>query len=113
MGRLGIGLISLLLLLITLSIPEAASGLPLLSAPIGTWSALDAAVKAAGQTVTLTLSPSFTMAGYVGTPSFVATEVSIEGHGATFDAADKGSFFFLVNSKTSLTVRNVTMKNVS
>jgi hypothetical protein len=86
--------------------------------PIGTWAELAAAVNAAaGETVTLTLLPSFTMAGYVSDKSFIymttdGTVVTIEGHGATFDAAGKGSLFYLYGSaKLSLTVRNVTMQN--
>jgi hypothetical protein len=85
---------------------------PVLSAPIGDWATLVAAFKAAAGNVTMTLSPSFTMAGYVGSPIFATgpDHVIIEGQGATFDGAGYGSFFFLT---APLTVRNVTMKNVS
>jgi hypothetical protein len=109
----------MLLLLIVLSVPKAAAAaaaaaLPVLSATIGTWSGLEAAVYAAdGQTVTLTLSQSFTMEGFV--TIYIDTDgtaVTIEGCGATFDAAGKSSFFFM-DGKVSLTVKNVTMKNVS
>jgi hypothetical protein len=89
---------------------------------IAKWSGLEAAVNAAaGQTVTLTLSQSFTMAGYDGSIYLPidGTAVTIEGCGATFDAAGKGNFFQVghewwpLPTKVSLTVRNVTMKNVS
>jgi hypothetical protein len=39
------------------------------------------------------------------------TVLTIEGHGATFDAKGIGGFFFLTAQFASLTVRNVTMKN--
>jgi hypothetical protein len=116
-----------LIVLLVLSIPEAveasaaaaaaAARLPVLSEPIGTWSALAAAMsKVAGTTATLTLSPSFTMEGYHGYIRVDASETSftIEGHGAVFDAAGNGTFFALVTEDyepVSLTVRNVTMKN--
>jgi hypothetical protein len=85
-----------------------------LSTPLGTWSALAAAVEAAaGKTATLTLSPSFTMEGF-GIPSIEpetpGTAIIIEGHGATFDGASYNSFFYL-GAKVSLTIRNVTMQN--
>jgi hypothetical protein len=77
-----------------------------------------AAEAAAGKTATLTLSPSFTMAGYVakygGHVVAITTNntvLTIEGHGATFNAAGRGYFFFLTAQFASLTVRNVTMKN--
>jgi hypothetical protein len=99
----------------------AATVLSALAVPISSWTELDSAVKAAaGTTATLTLSPSFTMAGYLHGQSCIdmeadGTVVTIEGHGATFDAAGKGSFFFVGSTpsigKVSLTVKNVTMKN--
>jgi hypothetical protein len=78
---------------------------------------LAAAVNAAaGKTLTLTLSPSFTMEGYDG---FIdmhtdGTVVTVDGNGAIFDAANykfEASSFFYMHSNVSLTVRNVTMKN--
>jgi hypothetical protein len=112
-GRLSIAWSSLLLALSVPAAAAAAAMLPVLSPPIDTWSALTAAVKStAGKAATLTLSPSFTMAGYDGTPQFIPSVVTIEGHGATFDAAGKGSFFFVIGG-ASLTVHNLTMKNVS
>jgi hypothetical protein len=82
------------------------------------WSGLQETVKAAaGQTVTITLAPSFTMVGYDGSIYLQTdgTVVTIEGHGATFDAKGKGNFFHVgyENAKVSLTLRDVTMKNVS
>ena len=68
-------------------------------------------MKAAGPAATLTLSPSFSMDGYDGSPIFDSKAVTIEGQGATFDAAGNGSFFFVL-AGVSLTVRNVTLKNV-
>jgi hypothetical protein len=91
------------------------------SAEIDTWTGLIAATKAAaGKKVTATLSPSFTMAGYIpgtygGGITFAdpGTVFSIEGQGATFDAARAGSFFSIYSNsgKATLIVRNITMKN--
>jgi hypothetical protein len=98
------------------SILPTAPPTPAPASEIVEWSGLEAAVKAAaGKTATLTLTPSFTMAGYDGYIYLHTdgTVLTIEGHGATFDAAGKGSFFHVgyENTKVSLTVRNVTMKN--
>jgi hypothetical protein len=91
---------------------------PTPAANIAKWSGLRAEVnKAAGQIVTISLSPFFAMGefdGYIYLQTD-GTVVTIEGHGATFDAKDKGSFFYVgsANMRVSLIVRNVTMKNVS
>ena len=98
-----------LVVLLAIIIPTAA--LPVHSAQIGssepeigTWPELEAAVKAAGPAATLTLSPSFSMDGYDGSPIFDSKAVTIEGQGATFDAAGNGSSFFILEgvSLTSL-----------
>jgi hypothetical protein len=105
---------SSLLALLVLSFPTTCTSTSIIS----DWSSLVTAVKslktASANVTTMTLASSFTMAGYVGSPIFVteSDHVIIEGQGAVFDGAGHGSFFFLVGTP-SLTVRNVTMKNVS
>jgi hypothetical protein len=115
---LSIGCSGMLLLMLTLSVPETAVAAP---TPISTWSTLKSSViAAAGKTVTLTLSPLFTMKGFVNGSSYIAlsaagTVVTIEGNGATFDGGGDGLFFGVgANSpiaSATLIVSNVTMKN--
>jgi hypothetical protein len=106
---------------------------------ISTWAELNVAVAAvAGKTAALTLSPSFTMEGYVSYSAWSSiedaagktttlmhtwpgisidtayTSVSIFGNGATFDANGAPHHpgrFFTVGEKAVLTMSNATLRN--
>jgi pectate lyase len=105
-------------LLAICSVLAADSGLSRSSSStINTWGALKSAAEADPQEGTLTLSPSFTMDGFVDEDSVIEitadhADLTIEGSGAIFDAASKGFFFQMKSSFTPrLTLRNITMKN--
>jgi hypothetical protein len=92
--------------------------------PISTWCELNSSVVAlAGKTATLTLSPSFTMAGsgetcYGITLGTAGTVLTIEGNGAIFDSnylavpQTGGRLLTLgYGEPSSLVLRNITIKN--
>jgi hypothetical protein len=109
-------------LLVLLAVPMARA------AEISTWTELKSSVEAAaGQTVTLTLSSSFTMSGYrsgcschqiwMETPN---THVTIKGSGAVFDgpgsssACDHCRFFYVkrrTDASLTLVVSDITFQN--
>jgi hypothetical protein len=78
-----------------IAFPAAIASSLVVADAIASWTALDTSITAAaGKAATLTLSPTFDMAGFKEIViSTAQMHITIIGNGATFDAGGGGRFF--------------------